>query len=816
MALLHLWFTVERLHIVCLQELHLIKQDKNHLAFLQSQLVVAAEAGLVPTLKAYWAPSRSEAAAGVAVLVRASLLDSGALAISEAHAAADGRLLHMRCAWGGLSFGLVNAYLPSGDYNAQRSFLSGRIDPLLRRYSRVILGGDFNFTMDWHMDRVSRRQPRPTVPAPTEPRHSGRVRAPPSWHADFAPIPTEAGPHHVRNVTTRVGGNSGASGNGMAAPGASVGGEGSGAGGSGVAASRASALGGASGSNPSRHDEERVAAVLDQLSLRHRLVDAFRCLHPHTKVYTFVAYNGASRLDRFHVSADLQPFILQCSVAPPLLSDHRLVILHLHAAAPSAFGPGTPRVQGTFRSSPTLSSQFLAWLNTRISTAPPLTDHPAMLQWWPPFKRELVSTIASLDREHARELSAATPAQTAAVAAAATAMEAVESATDPGPLLGPALAARGRATQALAAPARAWAQRCQHRWIRDGEHPSLLLTSLLSPPPASRLISGLKSASGGLTTGGPAMAQQVASFWASISAAQPVDAEAEEQVLAAVRKHAKTLPTALVALAGDPSISEASVQRALRRCPSGKSPGPDGIPMEVWRWYRRQLGPLLAAVFSAIGHLGLVPESTLDGVVHPIYKAGARSEPGNYRPITLLNTDYRLLAKILASKLGPVLAKCIGPEQGAFLPERLIGDNIILRLLLPTALRLNGQATGGGLGAGGSGASAGGSGASAMVSGPDAAAQRHAAGLGGVGGSGASAEVRGGGSSGASADAQAGTMATAPAPTAAMVFLDFKKAYDTILRRFLLKVMEAVGAGEGCLKWARTLLTSTTSGQGPC
>ena len=54
-------------------------------------------------------------------------------------------------------------------------------------------------------------------------------------------------------------------------------------------------------------------------------------------------------------------------------------------------------------------------------------------------------------------------------------------------------------------------------------------------------------------------------------------------------------------------------------------------------------------------------------------------------------------------------------------------------------------------------------------------------------------------------------MATAPAPTAAMVFLDFKKAYDTILRRFLLKVMEAVGAGEGCLKWARTLLTSTSA-----
>ena len=117
--------------------------------------------------------------------------------------------------------------------------------------------------------------------------------------------------------------------------------------------------------------------------------------------------------------------------------------------------------------------------------------------------------------------------------------------------------------------------------------------------------------------------------------------------------------------------------------------------MEVWRWYKSDLAGILARVFSAIGHLGCTPAGSLVGEIHPFHKSGDRADQCNYRPICLLNSDYRLLAKILAARLGPLLAHCIGPEQTAFLPGRRIGDNILLRQLLPAALRLN-------IGAGGS------------------------------------------------------------------------------------------------------------------
>ena len=95
----------------------------------------------------------------------------------------------------------------------------------------------------------------------------------------------------------------------------------------------------------------------------------------------------------------------------------------------------------------------------------------------------------------------------------------------------------------------------------------------------------------------------------------------------------------------------------------------------------------LSRLFSAIGASGQLPPGFHDGVIASIYKAGDRSQPGNYRPITLLNADYRLLAKALANRLGSHLPSIISPAQTAFLPGRCMGENVLLMQLLPSFLK---------------------------------------------------------------------------------------------------------------------------------
>jgi hypothetical protein len=118
---------------------------------------------------------------------------------------------------------------------------------------------------------------------------------------------------------------------------------------------------------------------------------------------------------------------------------------------------------------------------------------------------------------------------------------------------------------------------------------------------------------------------------------------------------------------GAAAVTVEEVITAISHTAPGKAPGLDGEPGELFRCYKVQLGPLLAALYSAIGTTQSVPAGFLDGVILPVLKpGGAAADPAAFRPIQLLNYDYRLLAKILANRLLAVAGDVIHPAQSAF------------------------------------------------------------------------------------------------------------------------------------------------------
>ena len=62
----------------------------------------------------------------------------------------------------------------------------------------------------------------------------------------------------------------------------------------------------------------------------------------------------------------------------------------------------------------------------------------------------------------------------------------------------------------------------------------------------------------------------------------------------------------------------------------------------------------------------------------PLFKKKDPTEISNYRPITLLNTDYKLLTKVLAIQLMNHVKRLIHPDQAGFIPDRSIFDHIRL------------------------------------------------------------------------------------------------------------------------------------------
>ena len=107
------------------------------------------------------------------------------------------------------------------------------------------------------------------------------------------------------------------------------------------------------------------------------------------------------------------------------------------------------------------------------------------------------------------------------------------------------------------------------------------------------------------------------------------------------------------------------------------APGPDGIPYSFLKYFWNDFGPALLDSWKFSLVTKELPPSHKVSYLRLIPKAGKDSRIiSNLRPITLSNTDHKLVTKTYARKLTNIVASCIGEEQTAYIPGRLINDNV--------------------------------------------------------------------------------------------------------------------------------------------
>lgn len=100
---------------------------------------------------------------------------------------------------------------------------------------------------------------------------------------------------------------------------------------------------------------------------------------------------------------------------------------------------------------------------------------------------------------------------------------------------------------------------------------------------------------------------------------------------------------------------------------SGKCPGPDGFPTDFFKQFSSLLSPQLGATLSNSCKQGSLPQSFSEACITLIAKKGKDpTECASYRPISLLNTDV----KILARRLENILPTIISKDQTGFVKSR--------------------------------------------------------------------------------------------------------------------------------------------------
>ena len=123
-------------------------------------------------------------------------------------------------------------------------------------------------------------------------------------------------------------------------------------------------------------------------------------------------------------------------------------------------------------------------------------------------------------------------------------------------------------------------------------------------------------------------------------------------------------------------ITTKEIEKAIKEMKEGKSPGEDGLTKEFYEHFFDILREELCELYNNMVLSRKQPESQKNAIVKLLFKKGDHRKLKNWRPISLLNVDYKILSKIMTTRLSIVMGKLVPTEQKCAVKGRHMTDII--------------------------------------------------------------------------------------------------------------------------------------------
>ena len=384
----------------------------------------------------------------------------------------------------------------------------------------------------------------------------------------------------------------------------------------------------------------------------------------------------ASRLDRVYISVTQQDWVRRHStLVAPLNADHRGVVMGL--AHPTRQRVRRPR---TKLYPPPLVAVAAAREIIQAELADMTTDGAVTVDAWEERKRLLSKRLARCYMDCKRKQRRSTKQQLKRATAALRRLELRNPTTLS--LTDRAECCKIRAS--IATLHTAWQHRTQHareaaRQAADWKSTRAAFQRV-STKRAAQTIDSIRPTPGFPNRTAAHVADSLADGWvATLTSCRSQTPAAAQLESARVRDYVQGATKRLTAQEGsdlDADITEDEVRQAMASLDRYKSPGPDQLPNDFYLDYAEQLVGPLTRLFQECWRLGRYPDGHREATIFAVAKAGPSDDPLKYRPLAMLNTDYKLFAKVLANRLRRVVRHLLHPDQHAFVPGRTIHEAI--------------------------------------------------------------------------------------------------------------------------------------------
>ena len=394
--------------------------------------------------------------------------------------------------------------------------------------------------------------------------------------------------------------------------------------------------------------------------------DALRCIDPNAHTFTWVGPSVATRLDRFYVNEGI--VVKACDTSHVTVSDHSAVTVNLEISSIRNFGKGywknNVSLFGNEELEQMLVIKWSEWIRQKLT-------YPDHLTWWNQIKKELKNLLItfskkmiSLDKKESQRLELELGTLVNDLANGKRVVTKFRKVKEE---------IRKREFQKLQAiKVRSHAENLDNnnkfdahffRKLKENRQKTYIHTlkeKNLDNAPLTMPSEKLKIAK---------------KFYENLYSLANIEENLQKKFLDFIsNKISDEQNDSLCA-----PVTKEEIEFALTKMQKGKTPGPDGLSAEFYKRYWLIIGVDFTKVVNEIFSKVCSCKNFNQGYITLVHKKSDPTDISNYRPITLLNVDYKIVSKVITNRLTLLMPNLLHDTQFAVRGRDVTNGLLLLR-----------------------------------------------------------------------------------------------------------------------------------------